>query len=105
MSSLQPSVQPGLPADLGAQACQSDEANFPTEGRHRCARFIPGVRAQRQQREAKEDFTWVGTSPPQRPRGSRAPCPAGCVQGTWNHFPQCCFQCHWGGRLRRQVRA
>lgn len=40
MSSLQPSVQPGLPADLGAQACQADEANFPTEGRRRRARFL-----------------------------------------------------------------
>lgn len=82
MSSLQPSVQPGLPADLGAQACQSDEANFPTEGRHRCTRFIPGVRAQRQQREAKEDFPCVGTSLPKRPWDSRAPSPAGCVRGT-----------------------
>lgn len=33
MSSLQPSVPPGLPADPAAQACQSDM------GRHRCARF------------------------------------------------------------------
>lgn len=75
MSSLQPSVQPGLPADLGARACLSDEANFPTEGRHCCARFIPGVRAQRQQREAKEDFDCIGASPPKNGYGIRRHLP------------------------------
>lgn len=72
MSSLQPSVHPGLPADLSARACQSDEANFPTEERNRCTRFIPGVEAQRQQCEGKEDFACVGTTPPKRPWDAQA---------------------------------
>lgn len=82
MSSLQPSVQPVLPADLSAQACQSDKVNFPTEGRHRCTRFIPGVRAWRQQREAKEHVACIGTSPPKQPWDSPTPSPVGCTWGT-----------------------
>lgn len=71
MSSLQPSVQPGLPADLSAQPCQSDEANFPTEGRRRCARFfVPSVRAWRQQHKAKEKLACILISPPKLPWGS-----------------------------------
>lgn len=100
MSSLQPSVPSGLPDDPAAQACQSDTENFPTEGRHRCARFISGVGAGRQQQETCTAFA---TAVHLLHQDKCVLSPAGYVWGNHAGFAGCYFQCHSGAGLRRKA--
>lgn len=95
MSSLQPSVPPGLPADPAAQACQSDM------GRHRCARFVPDVGVGRQQQQTCATFT---SSMHVLNRDKCVLSPAGYEWGNQTGFGGCYFQCHSGAGLRRKAR-